>query len=80
MQLNLSFSRPRERHLLDERELRCVPSWLAAIGTVGALGAALWQIGNERARRVAADEEARADRHIEQARLITAYSGRRDRR
>lgn len=28
-----------------------LPTWFAAVGTVGALGAALWQIGSERRRR-----------------------------
>jgi hypothetical protein len=29
-------------------ELGDVPTWLAAVGTVGALAAAFWQIGTER--------------------------------
>lgn len=52
-----------------------VPTWVAAVGTVGTLAAALWQISNERTRRLAADEQLRVERHIEQAHLVAAYLG-----
>jgi hypothetical protein len=52
-----------------------VPTWVAAVGTVGTLTSALWQIGSERRRRLASEEQLRADRHVEQARLIAAYLG-----
>lgn len=57
-----------------------VPTWIAAIGTVGALFAALWQIRTERNRRLAADERLRSERHLEQARLVAAYVGEEERR
>lgn len=52
-----------------------VPTWVAAIGTVGTLALALWQIESERRRRLVSEEQLRADRHVEQARLIAAYLG-----
>lgn len=52
-----------------------VPTWVAAIGTVGTLASALWQIDSERSRRLAADKQLRAERHREQARLVAAYLG-----
>jgi len=52
-----------------------VPTCVAAVGTVGTLAAALWQISNERSRRLAADEQLRAERHVEQARFVAAYMG-----
>ena len=45
-----------------------VPTWVAAIGTVGALFTALFQISTDRNRR-------RAERRIEQARLVSAFLG-----
>ena len=33
-----------------------VPTWVAAVGTVGTLASALWQIQTERERRIASDE------------------------
>lgn len=52
-----------------------VPTWVAAVGTVGTLALALLQIASERNRRLAADEQLRADRHVAQARLVAAYLG-----
>jgi hypothetical protein len=52
-----------------------VPTWVAAVGTVGTLAAALAQIKNERDRRLAADAQLRAERHVGQARLVAAYMG-----
>ena len=52
-----------------------VPTWVAAVGTVGALAAALYQIGAEQKRRLETDEQLRAERHLEQARLVAAYMG-----
>jgi hypothetical protein len=52
-----------------------VPTWVAAVGTVGTLAAALGQISDERKRRIAADEQLRVERHLAQARLIAAYMG-----
>jgi hypothetical protein len=52
-----------------------LPTWLAAVGTVGALAAALIQIGNERKNRLAVAERQEFERHQAQARLIAAYLG-----
>jgi hypothetical protein len=52
-----------------------LPTWLAALGTVGALAAALWQISTERKRRHEREEQAREERHLAQARLIAAVMG-----
>jgi hypothetical protein len=52
-----------------------VPTWVAGIGTVGTLAAALWQIRNERQRRLTSDKQLRVERHLEQARLVAAYMG-----
>jgi hypothetical protein len=54
-------------------------TWVAAVGTVGTLGAALWQIGSERARRTEQETQARAERHREQARLVAGWVGRPER-
>jgi hypothetical protein len=51
------------------------PTWVAAIGTVGAFATGFWQIANERRRRVAEERERRKERHREQARLVSAYMG-----
>jgi hypothetical protein len=53
-----------------------VPTWIAALGTVGALSAALWQINTERKRRIAQETADRAERHQAQARLVAAWVGR----
>ena len=50
----------------------CLPTWLAAVGTVGALGAALWQIGAERS---AATSARRKNGIWPKPRLITAVVG-----
>ena len=55
-----------------------VPTWVAAIGTVGTLVAALSQISNERKRRLSADEQLRIAKHLEQARLVAAYMGEQE--
>lgn len=55
-----------------------VPTWIAAIGTVGALFAALWQIGNERKRRIQQQEGDREKERLDQARLIAAWIGPED--
>jgi hypothetical protein len=55
-----------------------VPTWVAAVGTVGTLASALWQINNERNRRLTADEQLRRERHLEQARLVAAYLGEKE--
>jgi hypothetical protein len=52
-----------------------IPTWVAAIGTVGALVAALWQISNERKRRIIQDAEDRAERHQSQAQLVATWIG-----
>jgi hypothetical protein len=52
-----------------------LPTWVAALGTVGALGAALWQINTERQRRHEREEQERAEQHLAQARLIAAVRG-----
>jgi hypothetical protein len=51
------------------------PTWLAAIGTVGAFGTGFWQIAAERRYRRASERQERIERHHEQARLISAYKG-----
>jgi hypothetical protein len=51
------------------------PTWVAAVGTVGALGAALLQIRGERRHRLDAEHRRRMAEHLEQARLIAAYKG-----
>jgi hypothetical protein len=56
-----------------------VPTWVAAVGTVGTLTAALYQISAERKRRLASDEQLRIERHLEQARLVAAYMGEEER-
>lgn len=57
-----------------------VPTGIAAVGTVGTLAAALSEIRTERNRRLATDEELRAERHREQVRLVAAYLGSRTER
>lgn len=52
-----------------------LPTWLAAVGTVGALGAAFWQIGAERRRRHEREAQEHEERHRAQARLIAAVLG-----
>jgi hypothetical protein len=52
-----------------------LPTWLAALGTVGALGAALWQIGAERRRRHEREAQEREERHKARARPIAAVIG-----
>jgi len=56
-----------------------VPTWIAALGTVGALSAALWQINTERKRRIAQETADRAERHQAQARLVAAWVGQPER-
>jgi hypothetical protein len=52
-----------------------LPTWLASIGTVGALGAALWQIGTERARRLQQEERDREQAKRAQARRVACWPG-----
>jgi hypothetical protein len=52
------------------------PTWVASIGTVGALGAALYQINSERNRRIAQESRDRDERHRAQARLVSAWIGK----
>jgi hypothetical protein len=52
-----------------------VPTWVAAIGTVGTLTAALIQINTERKHRHAQEARDRAERHVAQARLVAAFLG-----
>jgi hypothetical protein len=52
-----------------------LPTWLAGLGTVGTLGAALWQIGSERKRRIEREAQEREERHQAQARLIAVVIG-----
>ncbi len=52
-----------------------VPTWLAAIGTVGALWVALLQIRTERSRRIARDATDLEEHHRSQARLVAAWVG-----
>lgn len=52
-----------------------VPTWVAAIGTVGAFVAAFIQIGTERRRRLAREQQDRLQARRAQARLISAVLG-----
>jgi hypothetical protein len=52
-----------------------VATWVAAVGTVSAVAVALWQVARERGARVARDTQDRMDRHLAQARLISAWLG-----
>jgi hypothetical protein len=52
-----------------------VPTWVAAVGTVGTLGAALLQIGSERSRRLSQEAADREERRRDQARLIAGWVG-----
>src|SRR4051794_27038336 len=52
-----------------------VPTWIAAVGTVGALVAALIQINTERQRRHLLEIREAHERHQAQARLISAFLG-----
>ncbi len=52
-----------------------LPTWVAAVGTVGTLGAALLQIEVERRRRTKQELEDREERHRSQARLIAGWAG-----
>jgi hypothetical protein len=52
-----------------------VPTWVAAIGTVGAFVAAFIQIGTERRRRLAREQQDRLDARRAQARLVSAVLG-----
>jgi hypothetical protein len=60
-------------------DLGDLPTWLASVGTVGALGAALWQISAERRRRHEREAQEREERHRAQARLIAAVMGPEER-
>jgi hypothetical protein len=53
-------------------QLGDLPTWLAGLGTVGTLAAALWQIGAERRRRHQREAQESDERHKAQARLIAA--------
>jgi hypothetical protein len=55
-----------------------LPTWLAGIGTVGALAAALWQIRTERKLRLQREAQEREDHRREQARLVSAVVGPED--
>jgi hypothetical protein len=52
-----------------------IPTWIASLGTVGALIVAFVQINTERRRRHESEEETRVERHFAQARLISAVMG-----
>ncbi len=52
-----------------------VPTWLAGVGTVGTLGAALWQISAERRHRIEQEKREYEERHRAQAKLIAAIIG-----
>jgi hypothetical protein len=52
-----------------------VPTWVAAVGTVGAFIAAFIQIGTERRRRLAREEQDRLEARRTQARLVSAVLG-----
>jgi hypothetical protein len=50
-----------------------IPTWVAAVGTVGALFAALLQIRTERERRHDSERREADERHRSQARLVSAF-------
>jgi hypothetical protein len=50
-----------------------VPTWIASIGTVGALGAALIQINTERAKRHQEEAQKREDDHRAPAMLVAGF-------
>jgi hypothetical protein len=52
-----------------------VPAAVASLGAVGALGAALFQIRTERQYRHEREDADRLERHLAQARLISAMVG-----
>src|SRR5258708_1452549 len=52
-----------------------LPTWLAGIGTVGTLVAGLLQVAVERRRRHEREAQEREERHLAQARLISAVLG-----
>lgn len=52
-----------------------LPTWLASIGTVGALAAALWQIRSERTRRLQQEARDRDDAKRDQARRVACWPG-----
>ncbi len=58
---------PMHAHLGD------FPTWIASVGTVGALVAALWQIRNERQRRIAKETQTRRDERRSHARHVAAW-------
>ena len=55
-----------------------LPAWFAAIGTIGALFTALYQINNERLRRIAQESHDRIERHHAQARLVAAWGDKQN--
>jgi hypothetical protein len=67
----------RSGNLLPVLEIQWgdIATWVAAVGTVSAVGIALWQVARERGARVARDTQDRMDRHLAQARLISAWLG-----
>jgi hypothetical protein len=50
-----------------------IPTWVAAIGTVGALFTALFQINRERSHRQRVEQRSEDERLDAQARLLAAY-------
>lgn len=50
-------------------------TWVAAIGTVSAVAAALLQVARERRARLSQEVQDRKDRHLAHARLISAWTG-----
>jgi hypothetical protein len=63
-------------HRLMQFDFGDVPTWVAAVGTAGALGAALAQIHSERNHRISQEAADRTERHESQARLIAAWAGK----
>lgn len=56
-------------------DLGDVPTWVAAIGTVGALFAVIIQMASERRRRHRDEERDHRERHRSQAQLVAAIIG-----
>ncbi len=65
--------------VLSQVSLGDLPTWVASVGTVGAVWVALFQIRTERRRRHEREEQDRVERHRAQARLVSAVMGPEER-
>lgn len=60
---------------MSEFDLGSIPTWLAGVGTVGTLSAALVQIRGERKRRLSQEMAAARSLKESHAQLIAAWTG-----